>query len=78
MAEYFAGGNLRFIDGEWRDNDGNIVEISLVRHGRWIMNSNRPDMIICSYCDAGFDVWKHEENDFYYCPHCNTKMDFEG
>lgn len=78
MAEYFAGGNLRFIDGEWRDNDGNIVEISLVRHGRWIMNSNRPDIIICSHCDAGFDVWKHEKKDFNYCPHCNTKMDFEG
>ena len=35
MAEYFAGGHLRFVDGEWRDDDGNMIEISTVRHGRW-------------------------------------------
>ena len=36
MSEYFAGGNLRFVDGEWRDDDGDMIEISRVRHGRWI------------------------------------------
>ena len=36
MAEYFAGNYLRFVNGEWRNNDGDVVEISRVRRGRWI------------------------------------------
>ena len=36
MAEYFAGGHLRFVNGEWRDDDGNLIEIACVRHGRWV------------------------------------------
>lgn len=48
-----------------------------VRHGRWTMNSDKPDTIICSVCDKGFDVWKHEANDFRYCPHCGAEMDAE-
>ena len=28
MAEYFAGGHLRFVNGEWRDDNGNAIEIS--------------------------------------------------
>ena len=35
MAEYFAGGHLRFVNGEWRDDNGDVIEISRVRHGRW-------------------------------------------
>ena len=33
MAEYFAGGHLRFVNGEWRDDNGDAIEISRVRHG---------------------------------------------
>ena len=36
MAEYFAGGHLRFVNGEWRDDNGDAIEISRVRHGRWV------------------------------------------
>ena len=36
MAEYFAGGHLRFVNGEWRDDNGDAIEISRVRHGKWI------------------------------------------
>lgn len=36
MAKYFAGGHLCFVNGEWRNDDGNAIEISPVRHGRWI------------------------------------------
>lgn len=35
MAEYFAGGHLRFVNGEWRDDNGDAIEISRVRHGQW-------------------------------------------
>ena len=36
MAEYFAGGHLRFVNGEWRDDNGDAIEISRVRYGKWI------------------------------------------
>ena len=26
MAEYFAGGHLRFVNGEWRDDNGNAID----------------------------------------------------
>ena len=51
------------------------ADVAPVRHGRWEMNSDRPDNIICTNCDAGFDVWKHEAKDFNYCPKCGAKMD---
>lgn len=50
-------------------------DVAPVRHGRWEMNSDRPDNIICTNCDVGFDVWKHEAKDFNYCPNCGAKMD---
>ena len=25
MAEYFAGGHLRFVNGEWRDDNGDAI-----------------------------------------------------
>ena len=51
------------------------ADVSPVRHGRWEMNSDRPDNIICTNCGVGFDVWKHESKDFNYCPNCGAKMD---
>ena len=42
MAEYFAGGHLRFVNGEWRDDNGDAIEISRVRHGRWIFGKDLP------------------------------------
>ena len=50
------------------------ADVAPVRHGRWEMNSDRPDNIICTNCDAGFDVWKHEAKDFNYCPNCGADM----
>ena len=43
MAEYFAGGYLRFVNGEWRDNNGNAIEISRVRHGRVVVHGGHED-----------------------------------
>ena len=73
MTEYFAGGHLRFVNGEWRDDNGNAIEISRVRHGRRGTHSDRPDSLICSVCNCGFDMWKHDPHT--YCPNCGTKMD---
>ena len=72
MSEYFAGGHLRFVDGEWRDDDGNMIEISTVRHGRWL-----PQVVLgqkawdCSECKTlGSPHWK-------WCPVCGAMMDLE-
>ena len=54
------------------------ADVAPVRHGRWEMNSDRPDNIICTNCDASFDVWKHEAKDFNYCPNCGCRMDLRG
>ena len=88
MAEYFAGGHLRFVDGEWRDDEGNVIEISTVRHGRWEeadwIECSTNDLYIrtprgarrCSECKRCFKkelLWKDN-----YCPNCGAKMDLEG
>ena len=75
MAEYFAGGHLRFVNGEWRDDDGNIIEISRVRHGRWISKNHHGYewTFVCSNCDY---VDGYPFNDRHnYCPNCGAKMD---
>ena len=58
--------------------DAPAADVSPVRHGRWEMNSDRPDNIICTNCAVGFDVWKHEAKYFNYCPNCGAKMDLEA
>ena len=65
--------------------DGNKFRTSLVKqeapivdpvkHGKWLHNSDRPDRLICSVCDVGFDMWYYETKDLLYCPCCGAKMD---
>ncbi len=52
MAKYFAGGHLRFINDEWRDDNGDVVEIKLIKHGRWIHPKNYvvTNGFLCSEC----------------------------
>ena len=77
MAEYFAGGHLRFVNGEWRDDNGNAIEICRVRHGRWIdaypdIEPNPMFMYgICSECGFEQGISKY----LNYCPNCGSKMD---
>ena len=85
MAEYFAGGHLRFVNGEWRDDNGNAIEIYRVRHGRWetmhyeggILDGTNFDK--CSVC--GYErIFEDEKlkTAFNYCPNCGALMDLEG
>ena len=30
MAKYFAGGHLRFVNGEWLDNNGDAIDVVVV------------------------------------------------
>ena len=51
------------------------ADVATVRHGRWGTHSDRPDSLICSVCNCGFDMWKHDPHN--YCPNCGSKMDGE-
>lgn len=55
--------------------DAPAVNVAPVRHGRWLTHSDRPDSLICSVCECGFDMWKHDKHNF--CPNCGAKMDLE-
>ena len=52
------------------------ADVATVRHGRWGTHSDRPDSLICSICNCGFDMWKHDPHN--YCPNCGAKMDGES
>ena len=80
MAEYFAGGHLRFVNGEWRDDNGDAIEISRVRHGRWIgapLWGN--DNCKCSECGSWHNIHANLRGKIMqkYCPNCGAKMDLE-
>ena len=51
------------------------ADVAPVQHGRWVTHSDRPDSLICSVCNCGFDMWKHDPHN--YCPNCGAKMDGE-
>ena len=74
MDEYFAGGHLRFVNGEWRDDNGDAIEISRVRHGRWIPAVHVGDCCYrCSECQFLRDAYLLDIGN--YCPNCSAKMD---
>ena len=76
--------NKRYTEG-WNDailmvksmiHSEKAADVAQVRHGRWGTHSDRPDSLICSVCNCGFDMWKHDPHN--YCPNCGAKMDLEG
>ena len=72
MAEYFAGGHLRFVNGEWRDDNGNAIEISRVRHGRWERTSDG-----AARCTACKRKMNPSQYGYAFCGLCGAKMDKE-
>ena len=76
MSEYFANGSLHYQDGEWRDDNGDVVEIERVRHGEWIIISSGNDWveIKCPVCNSQ-DMYAHPQTLPKRCPNCGTKMD---
>ena len=72
MAEYFAGGHLRFVNGEWRDDSGNAIEISCVRHGRWERTSDG-----AARCTACKRKMNPSQYGYAFCGLCGAKMDLE-
>ena len=77
IAEYFAGGHLRFVNGEWRDDNGDAIEISRVRHGRWEQTKEwaTKAKYRCSVCGREImSAVKVNIEKYPYC-HCGAKMD---
>ena len=72
MAKYFAEGHLRFINGEWRDDNGNAIEISRVRHGRWERTSDG-----AARCTACKRKMNPSQYGYAFCGLCGAKMDLE-
>ena len=72
MAEYFAGGRLRFVNGEWRDDSGNAIEISRVRHGRW--ERTLDGAARCTACKRKMNPSQYG---YAFCGLCGAKMDLE-
>ena len=72
MAEYFAGGHLRFVKGKWRDDSGNAIEISRVRHGRWERTSDG-----AARCTACKRKMNPSQYGYAFCGLCGAKMDLE-
>lgn len=71
MSEYFAGGHLRFVDGEWRDDDGNVIEVAPVRHGRWIAPFLSDSGNMCAECSNCHRIRIFDD----YCSACGAIMD---
>lgn len=68
---------LDVLDGSYDKAAKDLIDngIEPLRHGRWVMSSDRPDTIICTCCDSAFDVWKADIKRHHYCPNCGAKMD---
>ena len=57
-------------------SDTSAADVAPVVHARWGTHSDRPDSLICSVCNCGFDMRKHGPHN--YCPNCGAKMDGEN
>ena len=84
MAEYFADGHLRFLEGAWRDDNGDVVDVALVMHGRWEKTEDDFYMGLtifkCSVCREEWvfeDMLDIEGLNYHYCPNCGAKMEGE-
>ena len=56
MAEYFAGGHLRFVNGEWRDDNGDFIYFLVVtrcKYFYYLVNTtiNANGFLICDISD---------------------------
>lgn len=59
MAELFAGGHLRFLEGEWRNDDGDVVDVAEVVRCKNCENYSG------KYCRLTDDTEDHREPDDY-------------
>lgn len=67
MAEYFAGGLLRFVNGEWRDDNGDAIDAVPVvrcRECKYRFKNNGHDKSGCPIIDT--NIWMDDDD---FCSH---------
>ncbi len=68
---YFnADGLIHFVEKLFE----HMPTIDPVKHGEWLSCSDRPDRLICSVCNRGFDMWFYEPEILPHCPNCGARM----
>lgn len=74
MVRCFAGGHLRYQNGAWYDDDGDLVEIYEANHGNWLYSSMaNPAFRVCDQCGSAFRI-DNLDGEFNFCPSCGTDM----
>lgn len=66
---------LALLDSIYTEIENHFPSAELERKtGRWMMNSDYPDRLICSECTGQFDVWHWESKQMHFCPNCGADM----
>ena len=74
MAEFFADGHLRFLDGEWRDENGDVVDIRKNISSMWriIDRSEYGVEAECGHCK--YNAIFSRVSVAKFCPNCGADM----
>lgn len=82
MAEYFAGGHLRFLDGEWRDDNGDVVEVIKLPYKPFpvVLSEDEDNSdVYCPFCDTNLSGHyyggDYESPKIVPCFECGTWLD---
>lgn len=54
------------------------ADVQPVKHGRWEVNSDYPDRLICNQCNSTYDMYFSERDSMHYCPNCGSKNRMDG
>ena len=61
MAKYFAGGHLRFVNGEWRNDDGNAIDaVPVVRCKDCIRRYDTDECPMCYLSEGKYYEYTNE------------------
>ena len=77
MNKCFAGGHLRYVDGAWRDDNGDVVDIEPVRYGEWVHTDKAASWKCKDECgECHYHTADRVDLSYLnYCPNCGAKMD---
>ena len=69
MAKYFAGGHLRFVNGEWRDDNGDAIDAVVVtrcKDCKHLCVLNRKDIYaFCPKTNIAFLPFEQDTRTFF-------------
>ena len=64
MADYFAGGHLRFVNGEWRDDNGDAIDAVVVTRCKDCRWRGIEECAMFYRCECGEQHTWETDNDF--------------